>query len=220
MEHILGVAMKDYKDFFLLKGLSEDEISSVINCFEEPKHFSKGEIIYSEKNFYNAIGYIIKGKVRAITNNKNGIVIKTFSDGMSFGVAALFGEEKSYVSTLAAESDCVIQFVSEQTLKSIFERFPKTAINYITFLSERVRFLNKKLGIISCSSARDKVLKYLIETADEGGQLSLPENISFLAKSLGIGRTSFYRSIEELESKGIIAKENNIIRVNDYEKIC
>lgn len=212
--------MKDYNDFFLLKGLNENEASSVIGCFEKPKRFSKGEIIYSEKVFNNAIGYIIKGKVSAIANNSSGIVIKTFSGGMSFGVAALFGEEKSYVSTLKAESDCVIQFVSEETLEGIFGRYPKTAINYITFLSERVRFLNKKLGIISCTSATDKVLKYLVETADESGTLSLPENISFLAKSLGIGRTSFYRSIDALESKGIIVRENNIVRVKDYEKNC
>ena len=32
---------------------------------------------------------------------------------------------------------------------------------------------------------------------------------------LGIGRTSLYRSIEELENKGLITRKNNIIRVNE-----
>ncbi|MBQ2135746.1 MAG: Crp/Fnr family transcriptional regulator [Clostridia bacterium] len=205
--------MSDYKNFFLFEGLSDAERTQAIKSLEEPKAFTKGDIIYSEKNFFRAIGYFISGTATAVANNKSNIVMKKFGAGMSFGVAAVFGEGNSYISTITAQEDCVIQFVSEQKLRELFSLFPVTAVNYISFLSEKVRFLNKKLSIISCTTAEDTVLKYLLESADDEGFVLMPKNMSLLAKSLGVGRSSLYRSLESLEKNGNIERQESNIRV-------
>lgn len=205
--------MSDYKNFFLFEGLSDAERTQAIKSLEEPKVFAKGDIIYSEKNFFRAIGYFISGTATAVTNNKSNIVMKKFGAGMSFGAAAVFGEGSSYISTIIAQEDCVIQFVSEEKLRELFTQFPVTAVNYISFLSEKVRFLNKKLSIISCTTAEDTVLKYLLESADDNGFVLMPKNMSLLAKSIGVGRSSLYRSLESLEKNGNIERQESNIRV-------
>lgn len=205
--------MSNYKSFFLFEGLSDAERTQAIKSLEEPRVFAKGDIIYSEKNFFRAIGYFISGTATAVTNNKSNIVMKKFGAGMSFGAAAVFGEGSSYISTITAQEDCVIQFVSEQKLRELFSLFPVTAVNYISFLSEKVRFLNKKLSIISCTTAEDTVLKYLLESADDNGFVLMPKNMSLLAKSLGVGRSSLYRSLESLEKNGNIERQESNIRV-------
>ena len=131
----------------MLKGLSDFERQTIINGFKPEKKFSKGETIYAPSSFKRAIGYIVSGSATAFTDNNNGVVMKTFSEGMCFGAAAVFGEGDIYVSKITANEDCSVLFISEAELKGIFETCPAAAVNYINFLSDKIRFLNKKLKI-------------------------------------------------------------------------
>lgn len=201
----------NYSDLFLFKGLNESQINEL--HLKDVAKFKKDEIIYSGTAFNNAIGFIIKGSAVAVSNNHNETFLKTFSENMCFGAAAVFGGDKNYVSTITAKSDCQILFITEKELKCIFEKFPQTAINYITFLSDKVRFLNNKLCVISCMSADDTVLTYLESTKDENGYAQIPKNMTLFAKMLGLSRASLYRALDILLQNGSILKENNKYKV-------
>ena len=210
--------MSDLKDFFLFYGLKQEDKDKIISSFSAECRFKKGETIYSAEKFSNAIGFIVSGSASAFTDNSNRMVMKKFSAGMSFGAAAVFSGEDRYVSTIIAEEDCVIRFITESELRGIFKEYPQIAVNYITFLSEKIRFLNKKLSIVSCGSTEDTVYRYLINCADEDGVVRLSVNMTVLSRMLGIGRASLYRSLDALENAGMISREKNFIRVKIYEK--
>lgn len=201
------------KNLFLLDGLSDNEKDIIIQKFEKPVLFKKGEIIYSEETFPNAIGVVISGKAAAVTNNSDTVYMKSFVAGSVFGVAAVFGNEEPYISTIIAKTDMEILFISESLLKEIFITTPLTSINYISFLTDRIRFLNKKLNMISCSSAEDTVYKYLCGIKDSENNVKIPVNMTLLSKMLGMGRATLYRSFDTLEKNGKITRENNIIKV-------
>ena len=205
--------MLNIENLFLFQGLSDVEINSIIAEFPKPVTFSKNDIIYSNNNFTRALGIIVDGVAFAVSNNQNKIHLKTFSSGMCFGAAALFGEKDGYVSTVIAKTDAKILFITENMLKNLFERYPRTAVNYITFLSDKIRFLNKKLSVISCSAAEDTLLKYLNTAADSSGYVQLPSSMTLLAKTLGFSRATLYRVLETLENNGRILRENNKIKV-------
>lgn len=205
--------MINTENIFLLNGLSEKEKKEITSCFAEAVSFKKGEIIYSEDVYPNAIGYVLCGKAAAVTNNGNNIHMRTFEAGTCFGVAAIFGGDSHYVSTITAKTDIKILFITEDELKSIFLKYPKTATNYIEFLSNKIRFLNTKLSVISCNNADDTVLKYLSTVCDSEGNATTFKSMTLLAKTLGLSRATLYRSLESLEKNGIILRENNIIRV-------
>ncbi len=206
----------NYCDLFLFKGLDQNQISKL--HLSGITHFKKGEIIFSDSNFNNAIGFIIKGSAVAVSNNHNETFLKTFSANMCFGAAAVFGGNNTYVSTITAKSDCDILFITENELQSIFKKFPQTAINYITFLSDKVRFLNNKLCVISCISAEDTVLTYLSSVKDENGYAQIPKNMTLFARMLGLSRASLYRALDILMQNGNILKENNKYKVIKNEK--
>ena len=208
----------DLGNLFLLNGLSEQEKSEIINSFSCPTNYSKGEIIYSRESFLNALGIIIKGSATALTNNSDGVCMNSFKKGDCFGAAAIFGGDKSYVSTVLSTSQTSVLFITETELIKIFNNYPKTYINYINFLSNKVRFLNSKLNLFSCTSAEDMLLHYLCSIADDKGYAKIPISMTQLAKMLGIGRATLYRCIEDLTSKKIILRENNIIKVIKNEK--
>lgn len=208
------------EEFFLFEGLSEKEIISIKNSFECPVAFKKGEVIYSATHFSSALGYVLSGKAVAVTDNGHNLHMRTFEKGCCFGVAALFGGDKKYVSTITAASDTKVLFITEENLREIFSKYPKTAINYIEFLSDKIRFLNKKISVISCGSAEDTVLKYLLSVRNGENIAEIPKSMTLLAKSLGLGRATLYRCLENLEKDGIILRENNRIKVIENEKNC
>ena len=208
----------DYSDFFLLCGLGETEKNQITKEFCPPVKFKKGEIIYSDTVFNNAIGFIVNGKAYAVSNNQDETYLKTFNENMCFGVAAVFGDKNQYISTITAASDCEILFITEQKLREIFKKFPQTAINYITFLSDKVRFLNNKLSVVSCMSAEDTVLTHLSRACDSEGYATIPKNMTLFAKMLGLSRATLYRVLDTLEQNGNILRENNKIKVIKNEK--
>ncbi len=201
------------EEIFLLDGFSEEEKQKITASFKKPISFKKGEIIYSTDSFSNSLGYILNGKAFAVNNNGQGVFMKMFEKGSCFGAAAVFGGGEKYVSTIIAKTDAKVLFIDEEDLKQIFKEHPRTAINYISFLSDKVRFLNKKLSVLSCHNAEDTVLNYLTSVIDSDGYALIPKNMTLFSKTLGIGRATLYRSLERLAENGKILRENNKIKV-------
>lgn len=209
--------MKDLENLFLLKGLPIEEKKEIIEHLGSVKCFKKGDVIYSKDRFSNAIGYIVKGKATAVTDNNDNIHLRTFEKSACFGAAAIFGGSEHYISTITAKTDVEILFITEKVLKEIFLKYPETSTNYIEFLSDKIRFLNTKLNVISCQSADDTVLKHLLGNIDKNNTVTL-KSMTLLASGLGLSRATLYRSLDSLQEKGIILRENNKVKVIKNEK--
>lgn len=210
--------MKELEKLFIFNGLEECQKNEIVSSFSKPKIYKKNEIIYSATHFPNALGYILNGEAFAVTDNGQNVVMRSFQRGCCFGAASIFGGDDKYVSTITAKTDIEILFISQSELESIFLKYPKTALNYINFLSEKIRFLNTKLNVISCSNAEDTLLKYLVSVCDSQNNAIIPKSMTLLAKSLGLGRATLYRCLDSLEKDGIILRENNTIKVIKNEK--
>lgn len=177
---------------------------------EHAETFEKGECVYSEKSFKRAVGIIVDGKVRVTTVNKeNSIVLKDMGKTDVFGAAAVFSDSDGYVSEIYAKTACTVVFVSEEKLRYLFSKYPESAINYISFLSSKITYLNSRISELSAKGADAKILDYMTKKADENGFVSIPKNMSLLAKSLGIGRSSLYRAFDALENDGFIIRNND-----------
>lgn len=201
------------EELFLLEGLTDKEKEKIISGFCSPIKFKRDEIIYSTENFSNSLGIVCKGKAFAVTNNGHGIYMKSFEKGACFGAAAVFGGDGKYVSTVIAKTEAEVLFISETELKQLFLDYPKTAINYINFLSEKIRFLNKKIGVLTCSNAEDTVFNYLSSAKGGDGYAVIPKSMTLFSKMLGIGRATLYRCLDSLEESGKILRDNNRIKV-------
>ena len=117
--------MKNIKDLFLFNGLENSEKEAIISELNNVFSFKKGDVIYSEKHFPNAIGIVLSGNAAAVSDNLDGIYMNSFSKGCVFGVAAIFGNNKTYVSTINAKSDIQILIIHNcfHTIKSILNLF-------------------------------------------------------------------------------------------------
>jgi len=211
--------MFQLENLFLFDGLNSNEKKKIISNLSKPCEFKKDEIIYTAKSFSKAIGILVCGKAFAVTNNGNRVLMNNFEEGTCFGAAAVFGTDDTYASTVTARTAATVLFITEAELSDMFSLYPITALNYIKFLSEKIRFLNSKLSMLSCSNAEDTVFRYLNSAKDSLGITTIPKSMTQLAKMLGLGRATLYRCLDTLEKQGYILRENNSIKVIKNEKI-
>ena len=198
---------------FLFKGV--DKLPESIFSLTA-RQFSAGEDIYTEMSFSRSVGLITRG--RAVVYKNDGVLLNTLAEGDSFGVAALFGTVDYYVTTVRAKGRCDVVFISDTLLTELFKSEPATVINYITFLSDRIRFLNSKISNFAVPNTETALGMYLYENQCDG-TVSIPGSYASLARQLNMGRASLYRSLEKLETEGVISRKEKTIIILKPEKL-
>ena len=196
-------------DHFLFQGAEEllHEAQSL-----GVSRFSRGDTICDPATAGRALGIVLEGRTEAVAPTREKAVLAVFGPGGTFGAAALFGGD-GYVSRIRAVTACAVVLLPEELLRQWFQRCPQMAVNYIGFLSSRVRFLNGKIAIFTQDSAQHRLYRWLRANCDEWGRL--PEKLSMtkLAGTLSMGRTSLYRAMEELAEAGLIVRDGKKIEV-------
>ncbi len=192
---------------FLFEGLTVDETKAVISCADETVTVSKSSNLYK----LGRVGVLLSGNALVCRTGDAGceVNVRGISSGDVFGVASVFGPWKEGKSKILAKTDCKVAYFSEDTLKNIFTDFPKVAFNYISFLSDRIRFLNARIDAFSAGNAVQKLYEYLLSQAVDG-EFKLNFGLAELSRRLKMGRSSLYRSIETLEQSGLITRNKNI----------
>ncbi len=168
--------------------------------------FEKGRLLteYREK-----LGILLSGEL--LVKNHSGVLLNRLTPGSLFGVSTLFCENTSHVTDIFAAKKSEVLLICEDALTGILTENPDLFRNYIGFLTDRIRFLNRKIDLFSASTAEQKLLVYLRhERKEENGAftVTLP-SMAKLASLLGIGRASLYRAAEALEEQGWIRRESS-----------
>jgi CRP-like cAMP-binding protein len=204
---------------FLFRGISELSEELEKEMFSGAAAFARGECVYKSSAFRRALGVIVNGTVRISTSDgENRMLLRDMGAGETFGAAALFGAGECYVSEIRAKSACTVVFVEESTLEKLFSAHPAAALNYIAFLSSKIRYLNRKISEISMHGSSARVFEYIKKNAGEDCVFTAP-NMSVLAKTLNIGRSSLYRALDDLANGGHILRDGNKFTVNKGENL-
>lgn len=196
---------------FLLDGLTEAQVSQCRQLADiEELDFAKGEVIYDPENAHRALAFVIKGQVRVCHGR---VVMNVLSAGDVFGAAALYGSTEPYPSTVVAATDCRIQLIPQDTVSRWMSAVPRVGENYVRFLSDRIRFLNRRLSTLTAGQTDGKLWKYLLAYRDADGVVTLSGGMTELAERLDMGRSSLYRSLDTLTDAGRIRRQGKQILV-------
>lgn len=204
---------------FLFKGIENSFVIDAINDKRaEWVRFDKGNELYSCNVFKNSLGIILKGKisVNKIRHETGSVLINYLKPGDAFGGAAVFSNSEVYIASLRAESDCAVLFMPDELLKDLFEKSTVLTMNYISYLSDSLVFLNKRLDLFIAGGAEERVEEYIRINSklDAKGDYVLPDfNLSRLAEYLAVGRASLYRILNDFENRGLIKKEGKKIYI-------
>ncbi len=171
--------------------------------------FADGEVIHSPDSNEKKVGLILHGRAVVTTRDpsKNAL-LRYLGEGDAFGVANLFNDEP-YVSMIRADKSCRVFFMSERAVREMLENDRAFLYNYLTFLSGRVCYLNRKIEYLTAGSAERRLALYLCSF--EKSEISLEISLSALSELLDVGRASLYRAFDRLVADGHIQKNGRRI---------
>lgn len=194
-------------DCFLWGGLSQSERQKVEEFFERSLTVQKGEELYRSGH----IGFLISGSAAVKRCSKDRqVTMRNLKSGDIFGSASLFGEWEKDLSSITACEKSDVCYLSEVDFKALVSEIPQIALNYIAFLSDRIRFLNRKIDAFTAGSTESKLYEFLQGLPSQNGVIVMDFGMAELARRLKIGRTSLYRGLEALEKSGLIERNGHI----------
>ncbi len=205
--------------FYAVPMSTIEKIAASPDC--EIRSYSKSQLVYGKTEFARSLGIVLSGSLRVTKSGEGGrtIIMSTLSQGSVFGAAALFTEQPEYAADIRAVSDAQIVFFTQRLVQRMMRFDPQIALNYVKYLSERIRFLNKKLYFLSSGTAEQRLASFLLDNLPEGGESELPMPLNKLSLALNVSRASLYRAFDALGEEGAIEKNGKSIRTNDAERL-
>ncbi len=195
--------------FFLFSELSACDLAAVDKVLSPPVTYHKGEHLYDQHQFRHALGLVLSGTILVQTTDEENhpLVMNRLSAGDIFGVAALFDDEQTdYVTVLRALDTVVVRYITQEEIRRLFGEFPCIAQQYIEFLTGRIRFLNRKIAVLTGGPSVNRLYQYCVTHQQEDGTVLLPASMTELSRILNMGRSSLYRSLDVLLSQNILTK--------------
>ena len=199
------------KNTKIFKDADEKLLTDVLNKYGKAVSYSKNDIVFSRDNYSPVICIIIKGEARV---SKGDTVISHLKDGEIFGAAFLFNQNYDFENTVTALTPLKVVIVEKDGIDFLIKNDNSVSLNYITYLSERIGFLNTKIEGYTKSSAEEKLLLYLQKNCDNtNGKCEISVSMTELSHVLHISRASLYRVIEVLEQQGKICRDGKKIYI-------
>ncbi len=201
------------ENFFLFSGVLDEKIDNML-LFDgiNIEEYSPSDIMQSSKT-PEKIGIILKGNA-IIRSGDDGVIIRKLTSKDTYGAACLF-DKPTYLTYVSAVSNCSVITFNKAFIEKCISYDENVAKNYITFLAKRISFLNSKINSYTAKNAENKLYAYLLQLPRNENAVELKVSLSTLAKMIGIGRASLYRSLEKLENAGTITKLDKKIILNE-----
>ena len=195
----------------IFSGITAEVQANILSAANKV-HADKGIDVYKK----GCIGILSRGSAKVIRTSSGGnsVTVRTMTDGDIFGAASVFGEWNENFSSIVAVCECDVLYFCECDFKKMIMKYPDFAINYIVFLTDRIRFLNRRLDTFSASTTQNKLYEFLMTQTGENGIVQLKISMSELAKRLNVGRTSLYRDIAALEKANLIQRQGKKFLLN------
>lgn len=203
----------------LFFGVSRKNLSELLEAQEKTVVvYKRGDVIYSPDKYDNSLGFIVRGNVNVI-KPASGVILSSLTKGEIFGAVTLYSQRGYYVSRLVATSETKVLFVDKNTIDVLMLSDSVLSTNFISYLSDRIYYLNSRIDSFTGGSAESRLASYLIECFGGYKTLQLKQPYTKLAGSLDIGRASLYRAFDSFIASGAIEKDGKYIRLLNEDKL-
>lgn len=177
------------------------------------RDLARGEPLYFQGDPAEAVFVLLYGRLQLCTTTSEGrqVPLYVVRAGECVSEAAVFAER--YCSDVIAETKSRVRGFEKKTLQNTFLRYPLLAQEFMTLQAIRCNTLRVSLELRSLRSARDRILQFLnIAVPSSGIRIDRP--LRNIADDLGLTHESFYRTLNQLISEGVIRRTAKTIRLN------
>jgi len=194
--------------------LSDEELEK-LSTFSRKKNFSKGEILFYEKDMPKYLTFLLDGilKVYKTDSKNNEIVLHRFYPKALVAEMAVM-EGISYPASASFEGNGSVIEIDFEKFKEGFLSDKEIALRFFKSLSKKIKYLENviSLNIVLDSTAR--VAKYICEN-DE----ALKMKHTMLAKYLHMTPETLSRIFKKFIKLGFLEKETSQYIIKDKKSL-
>lgn len=196
---------------FLFQGLQEQELTQALQATSpQYRQYRRGEILCEPSRYVRAVFLLLRGECDV---QQGSMVVNSLKAGDSFGVVSLFSQKETFPTTVVARKETEVLMLSREDIEQMMLICPRISRNLITFLTDRIEFLNSRMASLAEPNVERKLYSWLLSACRAAESDQVLMNRSRTAEALHCGRASLYRALEELEKKNMIAIHGNLIHV-------
>lgn len=192
----------------LFESMSEEEINKVIGQKLGIRTYLPGETILNQGQKYNYLLILLEGDVSNSMTHSNGktIFIETISSPEVLAPAIFYADDNIVPVDSTSIGKTKVLPISKPEFTYMLQNSPKLLMNFLRMISNRSRFLSKKVRCLSFGTIRSRIAGYLLELSQENNslQFEIIHTQQDLANMFGVTRPALSKTIKEMENEGLI----------------
>jgi CRP-like cAMP-binding protein len=160
-----------------------------------------------------AVYQVIRGEVRMLRYAPNGseIFLHRARRGEYFAEASL-SSERYHCNAVCVKPGRVLMLPVEVLRTCLLEN-SDFALRWVLTLARNLRTLRARFERLSLKGAQERVLHYLVTERGEDGTVVLDQPIKAWAADLGVAHETLYRTLAEMESRGLLERQGRTLRL-------
>jgi hypothetical protein len=205
--------------------MTEEEIEL---CLKEAKAdilgFRKGEMIFNQGDRPRYITMLVEGSIAVGNDSVNGkrSILGMFSTpGELFGEVFLFLNYEEYANYACASEPSKILEIPKEYLTRLGDKPSplqnKMLSNLLTIFAERTYYLNNRLQVLSCSTLKQKIARFILQNMNDRDRVTLKMSREEFADFLNAARPSLSRELMKMQEDGFIKVVRKDLIVKNLE---
>jgi cAMP-binding proteins - catabolite gene activator and regulatory subunit of cAMP-dependent protein kinases len=189
------------------------------------RQVSKRTAIFIEGSEKESIYFIYTGLVKTFKTDENGHeqIVSFLKTGDMFPHTGFFNQQP-YPATAEAITECKLIAIPVRQFERLMMDNPGIAIKLMRVMGDKIRELQEKLQVMSGQNVKNKVLAFLLQLADQHGEvqahtvtINLPMTHQEFANAIGTTRETINRMLNQLKDEGLLEVDRNRIVIVDLE---
>jgi CRP/FNR family transcriptional regulator, dissimilatory nitrate respiration regulator len=207
-------------DIPLFSGLSDNYLKEIENIAVE-KHFSRGDVIFSEGDNGNGFYVVVDGQVKIHKVSLDGKekILHIFGPGEPFGEVPVF-TGRAFPANAEALSKSRLLFFPKDKFVALIMKNPSLALSMLGVLSMRLREFTIQIEHLALKEVPGRIASYLLYVSVEQESLNRIEleiSKGQLASLLGTIPETLSRIFSKMSSQGMIEVEGRTIWLLDRQ---
>lgn len=198
------------------KGISESSLEALCSC--QIKEYKAGQTICSPDSTDKSLIVLLSGEAEIYSaDSQKRVLLRKLERGGVVGVANLFSEG-GFLSLVVAQKTCRTLDIPKSIFCRTMSHDPVLLENFLSLLSGKIRYLNRKIICLTAGSAERRLAIYL-DSVSPSDSFALPLSMVALSEMLDLGRASLYRAFDKLCDDGFISRDGKRITIIQRKKM-
>ena len=215
------------RDSELCQNMNEQLIAEFVQQIRfSLKEYVKDEMIFDEWDTPDKLYILANGKVLIAKDSVQGkrmIITEIQKTSDMFAEVYVYMKAPKYdCYALAVEPSVVLEITSglfQTNEGDITEAQWIVLQNLLTIFAKKAYKLNQKVKVLSSSSLRQKIIRFIIQQKDNSNVVILKMTREEMADSINIARPSLSRELSNLQDEKLITVKGKKIIIHDLEKL-